>query len=94
MKKFIFVAMAALFVSCSDHQLMDSDVDVKDAYQVEKTVDKAKVDALIEKARWGDGGNFFSALRIGWCLRVPMSLSKRALHRYLLDEILGREGRI
>lgn len=75
MKKYIFVAMAALFVSCSDQQLTDSVTDVKstELVQTSDVNDKAKVDALIEKARWGDGQAF---LQLADCYRDGIGVKK------------------
>lgn len=58
MKKCIFMAMTALFVCCSDQQLTDGVTDVKSKELVQTSDDKEKFDALIEKARWGDGQAF------------------------------------
>lgn len=75
MKKYFFVAMAALFISCSDQQLTDSVTDVKstELVQTSDINDKAKVDALIEKARWGDGQAF---LQLADCYRDGIGIKK------------------
>ncbi len=75
MKKYIFVAMAALFVSCSDQQLTDSVTDVKstELVQTSDVNDKAKVNALIERARWGDGQAF---LQLADCYRDGIGVKK------------------
>lgn len=75
MKKYIFVATAALFVNCSDQQLTDSVTDVKstELLQTSDVNDKAKVDALIEKARWGDGQAF---LQLADCYRDGIGVKK------------------
>ena len=63
MKKCIFMAMTALFVCCSDQQLTDGVTDVKSTELVQTSDDKEKFDALIEKARWGDGQAFLRLSR-------------------------------
>lgn len=75
MKKYIFVAMTALFISCSDQQLTDCVTDVKstELVQTSDINDKAKVDALIEKARWGDGQAF---LQLADCYRDGIGIKK------------------
>ena len=75
MKKYIFVTMAALFISCSDQQLTDSVTDVKstELVQTSDVNGKAKVDALIEKARWGDGQAF---LQLADCYRDGIGVRK------------------
>lgn len=67
--------MTALFISCSDQQLTDSVTDVKstELVQTSDINDKAKVDALIEKARWGDGQAF---LQLADCYRDGIGIKK------------------
>lgn len=76
MKKYIFVAMAALFVSCSDQQLMDGVTDVKFTELVQTFDDRTKFDALVEKARWGDGQAF---LQLADCYRDGIGVKKDIL---------------
>lgn len=76
MKKCIFVAMVTLLVSCSDQQLTDGVADVKNAKHVQASDDKAKIDALVEKARWGDGQAF---LQLADCYRDGIGVKKDLL---------------
>lgn len=48
--------MAALLASCSDTQLSESIADVKEADLVKENANgSAEINALVERARWGDG---------------------------------------
>lgn len=73
MKKCIFMAMTALFVCCSDQQLTDGVTDVKSKELVQTSDDKEKFDALVEKARWGDGQAF---LQLADCYRDGIGVKK------------------
>lgn len=73
MKKSIFVAMAALLVSWSDRQLADGVADVKSVQLVQTSDDKEKFDALVEKARCGDGQAF---LQLADCYRDGIGVKK------------------
>lgn len=75
MKKCILIAMTALLVSCSDHQLLDdvSDVKTTEPVEISDVNDKAKVDALVEKARWGEGQAF---LQLADCYRDGVGVKK------------------
>lgn len=73
MKKYIFVAMAALFISCSDQQLTDSVADVKSTELMQTSDDRAKFNTLVEKARLGDGQAF---LQLADCYRDGIGVKK------------------
>lgn len=71
--KAFFVMLVTLFVSCSDHQQIESMADVKDVKLVEKSDANAKINALIEKARWGDGQAY---LQLADCYKDGIGVQK------------------
>ena len=59
MKNCMFLILVALIVSCSNHQLTESVFEVMPETVVdEKTKANAEFNALMDKARWGDGQAF------------------------------------
>ena len=67
MKNCMFLILVALIVSCSNHQLTESVSEVMSETVVdEKAKANAEFNALIDKARWGDGQAF---LKLADCYR-------------------------
>ena len=67
MKNCMFLILVALIVSCSNHQLTESVCEVMSETVVdEKAKANAEFNALMDKARWGDGQAF---LQLADCYR-------------------------
>ena len=67
MKNSMFLILVALIVSCSNHQLSESVSEVmSEAVVDEKAKANAEFNALMDKARWGDGQAF---LKLADCYR-------------------------
>ena len=74
MKKYIILFMAALLASCSDTQLSESIADVKEADLVKENANgSAEINALVERARWGDGQAY---LQLADCYRDGIGVKK------------------
>lgn len=65
MKNCMFLILVALIVSCSNHQLTESVCEVMSETVVDEKA-KAEFNALMDKARWGDGQAF---LQLADCYR-------------------------
>ena len=66
-KNCMFLILVALIVSCSNHQLSESVSEVMPETVVdEKAKANAEFNALMDKARWGDGQAF---LKLADCYR-------------------------
>ena len=66
-KNCMFLILVALIVSCSNHQLSESVSEVMSETVVdEKAKANAEFNALMDKARWGDGQAF---LKLADCYR-------------------------
>ena len=66
-KNCMFLILVALIVSCSNHQLTESVSEVMPETVVdEKAKANAEFNALMDKARWGDGQAF---LKLADCYR-------------------------
>lgn len=91
MKNFIFMAMAALLFSCSDLQFADNVANGNPTESVMTSDDKAKIDALVEKARWGDGQAF---LQLADCYRDGIGVKKDFLGMMFMVEQADEFGAI
>lgn len=81
--------MITLLVSCSDQHLMDNVADISST--VEKSEGKAKIDTLVEKARWGDGQAF---LQLADCYRDGIGVNKDFLGVMCMAEQAAHIGSI
>lgn len=91
MKKYIFMATAALLVSCSDQQLTEGIADIKDAKSVETINDKNKIDTLVENARWGNSQAF---LQLADCYRDGIGVKQDFLGMMCMVEQANALGAI
>lgn len=77
MKKYIILFMVAILASCSDMQLADSIADVKESELVKENANgSAEINALVERARWGDGQAY---LQLADCYRDGIGVKKNFL---------------
>ena len=59
MKKCIFMMFAALLFGCSEHQMIEDITDISRTKAMKETcLASVDIDALVAKARWGDGKAF------------------------------------
>lgn len=92
MKKCIILFMAALLASCSDTQLSDSIADVKEADLVKENANgSAEINALVERARWGDGQAY---LQLADCYRDGIGVKKDFLGMMVMVEQARAHGAI
>lgn len=92
MKKCIILFMAALLASCSDTQLSESIADVKEADLVKENANgSAEINALVEKARWGDGQAY---LQLADCYRDGIGVKKDFLGMMVMVEQARAHGAI
>lgn len=77
MKKYIILFMVAILASCSDMQLAESIADVKESELVKENANgSAEINALVERARWGDGQVY---LQLADCYRDGIGVKKNFL---------------
>lgn len=77
MKKYIILFMVAILASCSDMQLAESIADVKESEMVNENANgSAEINALVERARWGDGQAY---LQLADCYRDGIGVKKNFL---------------
>ena len=77
MKKYIILFMVAILASCSDMQLAESIADVKESELVNENANgSAEINALVERARWGDGQAY---LQLADCYRDGIGVKKNFL---------------
>lgn len=77
MKKYIILFMVAILASCSDMQLAESIADVKESEMVKENANgSAEINALVERARWGDGQAY---LQLADCYRDGIGVKKNFL---------------
>lgn len=92
MKKCIILFMAALLASCSDTQLSESIADVKEADLVKENANgSAEINALVERARWGDGQAY---LQLADCYRDGIGVKKDFLGMMVMVEQARAHGAI
>lgn len=92
MKKYIILFMAALLASCSDTQLSESIADVKEADLVKENANgSAEINALVERARWGDGQAY---LQLADCYRDGIGVKKDFLGMMVMVEQARAHGAI
>lgn len=91
-KKCIILFMAALLASCSDTQLSESIADVKEADLVKENANgSAEINALVERARWGDGQAY---LQLADCYRDGIGVKKDFLGMMVMVEQARAHGAI
>lgn len=74
MKNSIILFMVALLASCSNQQLLDSIAEVKESELVKENANgNAEINALVERARWGDGQAY---LQLADCYRDGIGVKK------------------
>lgn len=77
MKKYIILFMVAILASCSDMQQAESIADVKESELVKENANgSAEINALVERARWGDGQAY---LQLADCYRDGIGVKKNFL---------------
>ena len=92
MKKCIILFMVAILASCSDTQLAESIVDVKESELVkENATGSAEIKALVERARWGDGQAY---LQLADCYRDGVGVKKNFLGMLAMVEQARVHGAI
>lgn len=92
MKKCIILFMAAILASCSDTQLAESIADVKDSELVKEDANgSAVINALVERARWGDGQAY---LQLADCYRDGIGVKKDFLGMMVMVEQARAHGAI
>lgn len=92
MKKCIILFMAAILVSCSDTQLAESIADVKESEFVKEDANgSAVINALVERARWGDGQAY---LQLADCYRDGIGVKKDFLGMMVMVEQARAHGAI
>lgn len=92
MKKCIILFMAAILASCSDTQLAESIVDVKESELVKENANgSAEIKALVERARWGDG---LAYLQLADCYRDGIGVKKNFLGMLAMVEQARVHGAI
>ena len=97
-KNCMFLILVALIVSCSNHQLSESVSEVmSETVMDEKAKANAEFNALMDKARWGDGQAF---LKLADCYRdgigvkpdflgmVCMAFIKRQMNTPYYQEVM------
>lgn len=92
MKKCIILFMAAILASCSDMQLAESIADVKESELVKEDANgSAVINALVERARWGDGQAY---LQLADCYRDGIGVKKDFLGMMVMVEQARAHGAI
>ena len=92
MKKCIILFMAAILASCSDMQLEESIADVKESELVKENANgSAEINALVERARWGDGQAY---LQLADCYRDGIGVKKDFLGMMVMVEQARAHGAI
>ena len=92
MKKYIILFMVAILASCSDMQLEESIADVKESELVKENANgSAEINALVERARWGDGQAY---LQLADCYRDGIGVKKNFLGMLAMVEQAREHGAI
>ena len=92
MKKYIILFMVAILASCSDMQLEESIADVKESELVKENANgSAEINALVERARWGDGQAY---LQLADCYRDGIGVKKNFLGMLAMVEQARDHGAI
>ena len=92
MKKCIILFMVAILASCSDTQLAESIADVKESDLVKENANgSAEINALVERARWGDGQAY---LQLADCYRDGIGVKKNFLGMLAMVEQARVHGAI
>lgn len=92
MKKCIILFTAAILASCSDTQLAESIADVKKSELVKEDANgSAVINALVERARWGDGQAY---LQLADCYRDGIGVKKDFLGMMVMVEQARAHGAI
>ena len=92
MKKCIILFMVAILASCSDTQLAESIADVKESELVKENANgSAEINALVERARWGDGQAY---LQLADCYRDGIGVKKNFLGMLAMGEQARVHGAI
>lgn len=92
MKKYIILFMVAILASCSDMQLAESIADVKESELVKENANgSAEINALVERARWGDGQAY---LQLADCYRDGIGVKKNFLGMLAMVEQAREHGAI
>ena len=92
MKKYIILFMVAILASCSDMQLAESIADVKESELVKENANgSAEINALVERARWGDGQAY---LQLADCYRDGIGVKKNFLGMLAMVEQARVHGAI
>lgn len=92
MKKYIILFMVAILASCSDMQLAESIADVKGSELVKENANgSAEINALVERARWGDGQAY---LQLADCYRDGIGVKKNFLGMLAMVEQAREHGAI
>lgn len=92
MKKCIILFMVAILASCSDTQLAESIAEVKESELVKEDVNgSAVINALVERARWGDGQAY---LQLADCYRDGIGVKKDFLGMMVMVEQARAHGAI
>ena len=92
MKKCIILFMVAILASCSDTQLAESIADVKESELVKEDANgNAVINALVERARWGDGQAY---LQLADCYRDGIGVKKDFLGMMVMVEQARAHGAI
>lgn len=92
MKKYIILFMVAILASCSDMQLAESITDVKESELVKENANgSAEINALVERARWGDGQAY---LQLADCYRDGIGVKKNFLGMLAMVEQARDHGAI
>ena len=92
MKKCIILFMVAILASCSDTQLAESIADVKESDLVKENANgSAEINALVERARWGDGQAY---LQLADCYRDGIGVKKDFLGMMAMVEQARIHGAI
>lgn len=92
MKKCVILFMVAILASCSDTQLAESIADVKESELVKENANgSAEINALVERARWGDGQAY---LQLADCYRDGIGVKKDFLGMMVMVEQARAHGAI
>lgn len=92
MKKCVILFMVAILASCSDTQLAESIADVKESELVKENANgSAEINALVERARWGDGQAY---LQLADCYRDGIGVKKNFLGMLVMVEQARAHGAI
>lgn len=92
MKKCVILFMVAILASCSDTQLAESIADVKESELVKENANgSAEINALVERARWGDGQAY---LQLADCYRDGIGVKKNFLGMLAMVEQARVHGAI